>query len=65
MLFPDDGSLLHAQIDGGAVALAAKRFSCETRGEVDSAFLASVSDYRQTDGSYRIPGEFVSAVGKP
>ena len=65
MLFPDDGSLLHAQIDGGAVALAAKRFSCEIREEVDSAFLASVSDYQQTDGSYTIPGEFVSAVGRP
>jgi SAM-dependent methyltransferase len=65
MLFPDYGSLLHAQIDGGPVALAAKRFSSETREEVDSAFLASVSAYRQEDGSYKIPGEFVSAIGRP
>ena len=65
MLFPDGGSLLHAQIDGGPVALAAKRFSHETRDKVDSAFLASVSAYRQEDGSYKIPGEFVSAIGKP
>jgi ubiquinone/menaquinone biosynthesis C-methylase UbiE len=65
MLFPDDGSLLHAQIDGGPVALAAKRFSHETRDKVDSAFLASVSAYRQEDGSYKIPGEFVSAIGRP
>ena len=65
MLFPDDGSLLHAQIDGGAVALAAKRFSRETREEVDLAFLASVSAYRQEDGSYKIPGEFVNAIGRP
>jgi ubiquinone/menaquinone biosynthesis C-methylase UbiE len=64
MLFPDHGSLLHAPIAGGPVALAAKRFSRETREEVDAAFLASVSDYRQEDGSYRIPGEFVSAVGR-
>jgi ubiquinone/menaquinone biosynthesis C-methylase UbiE len=65
MIFPNDDSLLHAQIDGGAVALAAKRFSRETREEVDSAFLASVSAYRQEDGSYKIPGEFVSAIGRP
>ena len=65
MLFPDDGSLLHAQIDGGPVALAAKRFSYEIREEVDAAFLASVSVHRQEDGSYKIPGEFVSAIGRP
>jgi ubiquinone/menaquinone biosynthesis C-methylase UbiE len=65
MLFPDYVSLLHAQIDGGPVALAAKRFSRATREEVDSAFLASVSGYRQEDGSYKIPGEFVSAIGSP
>jgi ubiquinone/menaquinone biosynthesis C-methylase UbiE len=65
MTFPDDELLLHAQIDGGAVALAAKRFSREAREEVDAAFLASVSDYRQEDGSYTIPGEFLSAVGRP
>jgi len=64
MTFPDAEVLLHAQIDGGAVALAAKRFSREARAEVDAAFLASVFDYRQADGSYRIPGEFVSAVGR-
>lgn len=65
MIFPDADSLLHAQIDGGAVALAAKRFTPETREEVGSAFLTSVSAYRQEDGSYQIPAEFVNAIGRP
>ncbi|HUS54070.1 MAG TPA: class I SAM-dependent methyltransferase [Thermohalobaculum sp.] len=60
--FPSEGSLLSAQIDAGAVALAAKRFSPDTRREVETAFLASVSEYRRNDGSYGIPGEFVTAV---
>lgn len=64
MLFPDGDSLLHAHIDGGAVALAAKRFTPETREEVGSTFLASVSVYRKEDGSHQIPGEFVSAIGR-
>jgi ubiquinone/menaquinone biosynthesis C-methylase UbiE len=61
--FPDQEALLSAQIDGGAVALAAKRFSPETRREVSAAFLESVSKYRRDDGSYAIPGEFVTAIG--
>jgi ubiquinone/menaquinone biosynthesis C-methylase UbiE len=60
--FPSEGSLLSAQIDAGAVALAAKRFSLDTRRDVETAFLASVSEYRRNDGSYGIPGEFVTAV---
>jgi len=63
IVFPDEESLLFAQIDGGPVALAAKRFSPGIRQEVNTAFLASVSEYRRVDGSYAIPGEFVTAVG--
>lgn len=63
MEFPDSETLLSAQIEGGPVALAAKRFSPEIREKVNSAFLASVAEHRRDDGSYSIPGEFVTAVG--
>ncbi len=52
---------LEAMIDGGAVALAAKRFDKATRDKVDKAFLASIEPYRDQDGRYDIPGEFVVA----
>lgn len=61
--FPDETTLLSAQIDGGAVALAAKRFDKNTRTRVETSFLASVDEYRHSDGSYEIPGEFVTAAG--
>tara|TARA_Y100001934_G_scaffold277759_1_gene377339 strand:- start:1519 stop:2334 length:816 start_codon:yes stop_codon:yes gene_type:complete len=61
MHFPDGESLLRAVIDGGAVALAARRFSPETRTRVDGAFLESVDAYRTSEG-YDIPGEFVVAT---
>jgi len=61
--FADAGSMLVAKIDGGAVALAAKRFSTDARERVETAFLDSVAHCRLDDGSYEIPGEFVTAVG--
>jgi len=61
--FQDEEALLHAQIDGGAVALAAKRFTPEARKRVERSFLASVANWRLDDGSYEIPAEFVTAVG--
>jgi len=48
---------------GGPVALAVKRFSDEVWDEVKKEFLASVSDYRNSDGSYHIPGEFLTVRG--
>jgi ubiquinone/menaquinone biosynthesis C-methylase UbiE len=60
--FPDRASMLAAVVDGGAVALAAKRFSDETRNKVDDAFAASVEPYR-VGQHYEIPGEFVVATG--
>ena len=39
--YRDDRSLLEAMIDGGAVALAAKRFSKGVRRKVDEEFIAS------------------------
>lgn len=61
--YPDDETLLEALIDGGAVALAAKRFTPEIRQAVDQEFLASVAQFRTKSG-YEIPGEFVVAAGK-
>lgn len=61
--FPDERSLLSAMLLGGPVALAAKRFTPETMKEVEKEFLDSVRDHRAPDGSYRIPGEFVTAIG--
>ena len=61
--FADEGSLLSAMLLGGPVALAVKRFAPETMKEVEAEFLDSVKDHRASDGSYRIPGEFVTVVG--
>jgi ubiquinone/menaquinone biosynthesis C-methylase UbiE len=61
--FANERSLLSAMLLGGPVALAVKRFTPETMKEVESEFLDSVKDHRAADGSYRIPGEFVTVVG--
>ncbi len=61
--FPDEGSLLSAMLLGGPVALAVKRFTPETMKVVEIEFLDSVRDHRNSDGSYRIPGEFVTVSG--
>jgi SAM-dependent methyltransferase len=60
----DARSLLSAVIDGGPVALAAKRFTPEIRTQVERQFLASVAAFRCADGSYAIPGEFCTVTGK-
>jgi SAM-dependent methyltransferase len=64
LAFSNERSLLSAMLLGGPVALAVKRFTPETMAEVEGEFLASVTDHRATDGSYRIPGEFVTVVGR-
>jgi hypothetical protein len=61
--FQDERSLLSAMLLGGPVALAVKRFTPEIMAEVEQEFLDSVRDHRAADGSYRIPGEFVTVVG--
>lgn len=61
--FSDAESLLTAMIDGGAVALAAKRFSPATRREVEAEFLRSVDRFRTDAGGFDIPAEFVVATG--
>jgi ubiquinone/menaquinone biosynthesis C-methylase UbiE len=60
--FDSSARVISAIIDGGAVAMAAKRFDQATRQAVDEAFLASVETYR-TGERYDIPGEFVIASG--
>lgn len=60
--FASSEELLSAVIDGGAVAMAVKRFDAQTRAEVDAEFLASVEACRAGSG-YAIPGEFVIASG--
>lgn len=60
--FASEEKLLRAVIDGGAVAMAAKRFDDETRKAVDDEFLASVARFAAEDG-FAIPGEFVVVAG--
>lgn len=47
---------------GGPVALAYSRFDEHVRAEVHAEYLASIESYREGKG-YRVPGEFVVAVG--
>lgn len=62
--FDSPQDALVAQLDGGAVALAAKRFNAASRAGVEKAFLDSISAFENADHSYAIPGEFVIAGGK-
>lgn len=60
--YENEKQLLSAMIDGGAVAMAAKRFDPKTKADVDREFVASVSSWRVGDG-FEIPGEFLIASG--
>lgn len=61
--FEDEVTMLDAILLGGPVALAVKRFNEATWTDVCKEFLASVAAFRCSDGSYQIPGEFVSVSG--
>jgi len=63
LLFHDAEELLTSVFLGGPVALAVNRFSRDVWHEVQSEFLVSVKDYKRADGSYEIPGEFVTVRG--
>ena len=54
---------LDAVFRGGPVALAYGRFDEPTRRAVHAEYLDSIAAYRAGDG-YRLPGEFVVAVGQ-
>lgn len=60
--FDDAQRAISAVIDGGPVALAAKRFSPETRQTIEKEFLTSIDRYRNGK-RYEIPGEFVIVSG--
>lgn len=61
--FENAAALSDAVILGGPVALAVKRFPSDVFDEVAEQFLRSVSDFRNDDGSFAVPGEFVTVSG--
>lgn len=63
LFFKDEEDLVDAVLMGGPVALAVKRFSDDVWADVVNEFLESVAAYRKGDGSYSIPGEFVTVSG--
>jgi len=62
--FADAEALLTAVLLGGPVAMAVKRFTPAEMDAVRAEFLASVARYRQQDGSYTVPGEFVTVAAE-
>lgn len=62
LLFDNPGQAVRAAFAGGPVALAYQKFDKETKTEVHTEYLNSISSYRNGDG-YKIPGEFVIAKG--
>jgi ubiquinone/menaquinone biosynthesis C-methylase UbiE len=63
--YADAGQACDAAFVGGPVALAWSRFDAGTRARVRAKYLDAIAPWRQGDGGYRVPGEFViaSAVG--
>lgn len=62
LAYASDDEALLAAFRGGPVALAYSRFDHATREAVHGEYLRSIAPYRDGAG-YRIPGEFVAAVG--
>ena len=57
----ENADLLNEAITlGGPVAMAVKRFDADVMEQIRAEFLASVAQHRSADGSYSIPGEFVT-----
>jgi hypothetical protein len=63
LVWQNDEDACGAIFPGGPVALPYSRFSPEERAEVHAEYLDSIAPYRE-DGVYRVPGEFVFALGK-
>jgi ubiquinone/menaquinone biosynthesis C-methylase UbiE len=63
LCFKNETAVIHAVLLGGPVALAVKRFEKAIWEEVCREFLASISTHQNADGSYSIPGEFVTVSG--
>ncbi len=62
LAYGDGDEACDAAFVGGPVALAWSRFDTATRARVRAHYLAAISSWRQPDGGYRIPGEFVVVV---
>ena len=62
LVYDDGDEACDAAFVGGPVALAWSRFDEATRERVRASYLATISSWRQPDGGYRIPGEFVVVV---
>jgi ubiquinone/menaquinone biosynthesis C-methylase UbiE len=63
LAFASADDACRAMLEGGAVALAWKRFSPAVRQEVRRAFLESIAEFRDGAG-YRVPSEVVFAVAR-
>lgn len=61
--FSSGADLTRAIMLGGPVAMAVKRFDEKVYDEVCAEFLASVSAHQNPNGSYSIPGQFVTVCG--
>ncbi len=62
LIWESDEEACGAIFPGGPVALAYSRFSEEERAEVHAQYLQSIAPHLR-DGVYRVPGEFVFALG--
>jgi len=57
--YSDDDQACDAAFTGGPVALAWSRLDDDGRRRVRARYLDAIGRWRQRDGTYRIPGEFV------
>lgn len=62
LAYASEDEALRAAFRGGPVALPYSRFDDPTREAVHAEYLGSIESYRDGAG-YKIPGEFVAAVG--
>lgn len=60
--FDSDEQAVIAAFQGGAVALAYRKFDEQTKEEVHQEYLDSIKQYRNGEG-YEVPGEFVVVKG--
>jgi hypothetical protein len=57
--YADAEQACDAAFVGGPVALAWSRFDVATRARVRARYVQATLPWRQRDGGYRMPGEFV------
>jgi SAM-dependent methyltransferase len=64
LAYADGNEACDAAFVGGPVALAWSRFDAVTRERARADYLAAIAAWRQPDGGYRVPGEFVVVVAE-